>query len=187
MTDDEILKVTVDFVRNSKTNLKLALQVERAMPYVREHIVGVALEAVAECFPQPEWIIDRSNMQSVMEKGASLVLRRKAWTTNESEPAIWLGTDYPCWTDVWIGLYFAGQSSQRLQPIERTVAPLTNCGFEFDANKNQPGVWKHLDGELRDWCGERFLTRILEDGPDRTASEISDELKMIDKFVGSLD
>ena len=186
MTEDVILDVTADFIRSSNTNLRLALQVERAMPSVREHFVRVALEAVEECFPLPEWTIDRPATQNVMAKGASLVLRREAWTANESDPAIWLGTNYPCWTDVWIGLYFAGQSSQRLQPIEQTVAPLTDSGFKFEASEVQPGVWKHLDGELRDWSDERFLTSIVEDGPGRIASAISDELEKIDKFVGSL-
>ena len=187
MTEDVILDVTADFIRSSASNLKLALQVERAMPSVREHFVRVVLEAVEECFPRTEWSIDRSEMQDVRAKGASLVLRREAWTTNQGDPAIWLGTNYPRWTDVWIGLYFAGQSSQKLQPIEQTVAPLTERGFRFDASEDQPGVWKNLDGELRDWSGQRFLTRILEDGPGRIASEVSTELKEIDKFVGSLD
>ena len=186
MTQDVILDVTADFVRSSEANLKLALQVERAMPCVREHFVRATLKAVEECFPRSEWSIGRSEPQDVMAKGAGLVLRRKAWTTNQSDPAIWLGSDQPSWTDVWIGLYFSGQSSQKLQPIERTVAPLTNCGFRFDASEDQPGSWKCLDGELRDWSGERFLTRLLEDGPGRIASEISAEMMKIDKFVRSL-
>ena len=186
MTEDVILDVTADFVRSSKTNLKLALQVERAMPQVREHLVKVTLEAVKESFPRSEWSIDQPASQDVMAKEASLVFRREGWIANQGDAAIWLGTNYPRWTDVWIGLYFAGQCSEKLQPIEQTVAPLTNNGFRFDASEDQPGVWKHLDGELRDWSGERFLTRILEDGPGQIASEISSELKQIDEFVGSL-
>lgn len=186
MTEDVILDVTGDFIRSSAPNLKLALQVERAMPSVREHFVRAALEAVEGCFPRTEWGIDRSEMPDAMAKRASLVLRREGWTTNRGDPAIWLGTNYPGWTDVWVGLYFAGQSLQKLKPIEHTVAPLTNIGFRFDASEDQPGVWKSLDGDLRDWSGERFLTRILEDGPGEIASEISTELKEIDKFVGSL-
>ena len=187
MTEDVILDVTADFIRSSKTNLKLALQVERAMPYVREHLVRAALEALEECFPRTEWTIDRSATQDVMAKEASLVFRREGWIANQGDAAIWLGTNQPCWKDVWIGLYFAGQSSQKVRPIEQTVTPLTNRRFKFEASADQPGVWKHLDGELRDWSGERFLTRILESGPGRIASEISAELKEIDKFVRSLD
>ena len=187
MTEDVILKVTADFVRSSKTNLKVALQVERAMPYVREHLVREALEAVEECFPRTEWTIDRSATRDVMAKAASLVLRRTAWRTNQSDPAIWLGTDRQCWKDVWIGLFFAGQSSKKLQLIEQTVAPLTRSGFTFHALEDGPGVWKSLDAELRDWSGERFLTRLLEDGPGQIALEISSELKEIDEFVASLD
>ena len=186
MTEDVILDVTADFIRSSESNLKLALQVERAMPSVREHFVRAALKAVEECFPRPEWIIDRSKMQNVMTRGATLVLRHGAWTTNQNDPAIRLGTSYPSWRDVWIGLYFAGQSSQEVRSIEQTVAPLTDGGFKFESSENGPGAWRHLDGELRDWSGERFLTRILEDGPGRIASEISSELKKIDDFVGSL-
>ena len=115
------------------------------------------------------------------------MLKREGWITSQVDAAIWLGTNQPYWKDVWIGLYFAGRSSQKIRPIEQTLAPLTNRGFKFEASEDQPGVWKHLDGELRDWSGERFLTRILEDGPGRIASEISAELKQIDEFVGSLD
>lgn len=186
MTEEVILDVTADFIRSSATNLKLALQVERAMPHVRKHLVSVALEAVEECFPRTEWTMDRSAMQDVVAKKASLVLRRKGWITNQDDAAIWLGTNQPYWKEVWIGLYFRGQSSQRLQPIERTVAPLTNRGFCFEASEDQPGVWKHLDGELRDWSDGQFLTRILDDGPNRIASEISAELNKIDEFVRSL-
>lgn len=184
MTEDVILDVTADFIRSSESNLKLALQVERAMPQVKEHLVRAALEAVEECFPRTEWSIDRSATQDVMAKRASLVLRRKAWRTYQSDAAIWLGTDQPCWRAVWIGLYFAGQ---KVQLIEQTVAPLTRSGFAFQASEDEPGVWKSLDAELRDWSGERFLTRLLEEGPGRIASEISSELKEIDEFVGSLD
>ena len=186
MTEDVILDVTADFVRSSKTNLKLALQVERAMPQVRENLVRTALEAVEESFPRTEWSIDRSAMQDVMAKGARMALSRNAWITNQGGPAIWLGTNYARWTDVWIGLYFAGQSSQKLQPIEQKVAPLTHNGFSFEASDDEPGVWKSLDGELRDWSGERFLTRSLKDGPGGIASDISAELKDLDKFVRSL-
>ncbi len=187
MTEDVILDVTADFIRSSKTNLKLALQVEKAMPCVREHLVRAVLEAVEECFPRTEWNIDRSALQNVMAKEASLVLRREAWITKRSDTAIWLGTDPPCWKDVWIGLYFAGLPIQEVQFIEQRVAPLTRSGFTFHALEDVPGVWKSLDGELQDWGGERFLTRILDEGPGRIASEISTELKQIDEFVGSLD
>ncbi len=187
MTEDVILDVTAEFIRSSKTNLKLALQVERAMPHVREHLIKAALEAIEECFPRTEWTIDRSKMQDAMAKRASLMLRREGWTTNQSDAAIWLGTSQPCWRDVWIGLYFDGRSSRKVRHIEQTVAPLTNRGFWFEVSDGQPGVWKSLDAELRDWSGERFLTRLLEDGPGRIASEISAELKIIDEFVGSLD
>ena len=186
MTEDVILDVTADFIRSSATNLKLALQVERAMPHVRKHLIKAALVAVEECFPRMEWTMDRSAAQDVVAKGASLALRRKSWITNQGDAAIWLGTNQPYWKDVWIGLYFGGQSSQKLQPIEQTVAPLTNRGFCFEASEDQPGVWKHLDGELRDWSDERFLTRILDDGPNRIASEISAELNTIEEFVRSL-
>ena len=187
MTEDVILEVTADFVRSSKTNLKLALQVERAMPYVREHFVRAVLEAVEEYFPRSDWSIERLATRNVMANRAGLVLRRKLWGTNRSDPAIWLCTDEPCWKAVWIGLYFHGQSSQKVQPVEQMVTPLTRGGFDFVDSKEEPGVWKHLDADLQDWSGERFLTRILEEGPGRIASEISAELKEIDEFVGSLD
>ena len=187
MTEDFILDVTADFVRSSKSNLKLALQVERVMPSVREHFVKLALEAVEQCFPRTEWTIDRPATQNLMKKKASLALRRKSWTTNERDPAIWLGTNDPCWTDVWIGLYFDGQSSQNVQSVVQMVAPFTRSGFEFDHLSDEPGVWKYLDADLRDWSGERFLTRVLEEGPGRIALEISAELNEIDEFVGSLD
>ena len=188
MCEDVILNVTVDFIRRSKTNLELALNVERAMPHVRQHLVRIALDAVVEKFRQPEseWTIEPLATQYVMEKGAGLVLRRNVWTKNQSAAAIWLWTRKSCWMDVSVGLYFAGQSSQKIQRIKQTVKPLLVSGFTFDvSDENEPGVYKYLDAELRDWSGERFLIRLLEDGPDRIATEISSELNSIDEFVQS--
>ncbi len=183
MTDDVILDVTENFIKDSKTNLKLALQVERAMRSVRESFVREALEAVKKGFRQQEWIID----ESAMANKASLTFRRKAWKTNRSDPTIWLGSDKSSWQSVWIGLYFAGGSLRKVRDIERKVARLTNSGFEFDDSKDTPGAWKYLDGDLRDWSGERFLTRASEkEGPAQIASEVSDELKVLDKFVKKL-
>ena len=186
MTEDVILDVTADFVRSSKTNLKLALQVERAMPSVREHFVRAVLGALEAYFPRPEWTIDRSALQDVMAKGAKLWLASEAWTTYQHETAIWLGSDQPSWKRVWIGLYFTGGSSRKVQPVEQSMAPLAESGYRVEASADEPGVYKYLDGELRDWSGERFLTRSLEDGPDGIASDIFAELKKLDKIVRSL-
>ena len=187
MTEDIILDVTADFIRGSQSNLKLALAVERAMPRVREQIVWATLKAVEERFPRTEWAIDRSAMQDVMARGgSSLLLRRESWQTNLGDAAIWLATNHPGWTKTWIGLYFSRPPPQEMLPIEQTVAPLTSRGFCFEVWDDEPGVWRFLDGELKDWSDERFLTRIVDEGPDRVASEISAELKQIDDFVGSL-
>ena len=58
--------------------------------------------------------------------------------------------------------------------------------YRVETSSDEPGVYKYLDGELRDWSGERFLTRSLEDRPDGIASDIFAELKKLDKFVRSL-
>ena len=186
MTEDVLLDVTADFIRSSKTNLRLALQVERAMPSVREHFVRATLEAVEECFPRPEWTIDQSAMQNVMEKNAQLLLRSSGWETYQDEAAIWLGSDRPGWESVWIGLYFAGRSSQKVQPVEQTMARLANSGYTVEASQDAPGAFKYLDRELRDWSGERFLTRLLDDGLGGIASEISAEMMKINEFIRSL-
>ena len=94
MCEDVILDVTADFIRGSKTNLKLALQVERAMPFVREHFVKATLHAVEERFPRTEWTIDRSGVQDVMAKGASLALRHEGWTTNHGDAAHLAGHEF---------------------------------------------------------------------------------------------
>ena len=157
------------------------------MPYVREHFVRAMLEAVEKCFPQSEWTIDRSCIQHVMAKNAGLSLRSSAWSKYQAKASIWLGSDEPDWKHVWCGLYFTGQSWRKFQSVEQTMAPLTNSGYTVDeADKDAPGVFKYFDRELRDWSEEQFLARILEDGPDRIASEISAELIKIDEFVRSL-
>lgn len=186
MTEDVILNVTADFIRGSETNLKLALQVERAMPQVREHFVRTALEAVEACFPRTEWTIDRSATQDVMAKNAQLLLRNSAWETYQDEASIWLGSDQPGWKSVWIGLYFSGRSSQKVQPAEQTMARLVNSGYTVEASQDPPGAFKYLDRELRDWSDERFLTALLDDGLGRIASQISAEMMKIDEFIRSL-
>ena len=187
MTEDIILSVTAGFIQSSQSNLKLALQVERAMPYVREHFVRAILEAIEKCFPRSEWTIDRSGIQDVMAKNAGLSLRSSAWSKYQAKASIWLSSDKPDWKNVWFGLYFTGRSWRKFESVEQTMAPLTNSGYAVDeADKDAPGVFKYFDRELRDWSEEQFLARILEDGPDRIASEISSELKEIDEFVRSL-
>ena len=187
MTEDVILDVTAEFIRSSESNLKLALQVERAMPSVREHFVRATLEAVEERFPRSEWTIERSALQTVMARNTELSLRNSAWKTYWDEASIWLGSDQPDWKSVWIGLYLTNRASPRVQPVELTMARLANIGYTVNASEDAPGAYKYLDRELRDWSGERFLTRLLKEGANRIASEISAELKKIDEFVGSLD
>lgn len=187
MSEDVIRDVTADFIQSNKTNLELALNVEKAMPHVRQHLVGVALDAVEKKFSRTEWRIERSATQELMDKNANLVLSRYAWTTNQSAAAIWLWSPQKNWMSVQIGLYFTGQFSQEVQLIEqRVVLPLKSSGFKFEDTEDEPGVYKFLDAELRDWSSERFLIRLLEDGGlGRIASEISFELNKIDEFVKS--
>lgn len=186
MTEDVILDVTADFIRSSKTNLKLALQVERALPSVREHFVRVALEAVEERFSGSEWTVDQSGVQNVMARYAQLQFTSSAWNSYRDEASIWLSSDQPGWKRVWTGLYFTGRSSRKVRPVEQTMEPLVDSGYTVQALEQAPGAFKHLDGELQDWSGERFLTRILEDEPGGIASEIATEMMKLDEFVRSL-
>jgi len=186
VTADIVLNVTADFIRSSQSNLKLALQVERAMPNVRENYVRAILGAIEERFPRPKWTIDRSCIQDAMARNAGLAFRSSAWSTFQDKAYIWLSSDQPGWKSVWFGLYFTGRSWRKIQPVKQTMAPLTNSGHTVDASKDEPGVYKYFDRELRDWTDEQFLARILQDGPDRIAFEISAELKKIDKCVRSL-
>ena len=186
MTEDIIVDETAEFIRSSETNLKLALQVERAMPSVREHYVRVALDAVKKEFRPREWIIDEAETQDVMSKDAILGFRRKAWRTNRSAPGIWLSSDKPNWESVWIGVSFTGESSGKVRSIEQTVARLVGHGF-WPLTSDESGAYKYLNEELRDWSGERFLTKIAEEnGPDQIASEICAELKKIDEITRPL-
>ena len=190
MTEDVILDVTADFIRSSEKNLGLALQVERAMPFVRAHFVTIALDSVAKCFPQPDWHIDRTPMQNVMTKNAELKLRNKDWLAGESEDTgtyITLASDLPNWKRVWVGAIFTGRFSQITRDDGQIVAPLAGRGFSFETSEDAPYLWKYLDGELRDWSGEGFLTEMLvEDGRKQIVSDISTALREMDEFVESL-
>ena len=188
VSEDVILDETAEFIRSNKTNLELALHVERAMPRVRGLLVRKALEALEAHFKKEGWVVieDKPALEDVITGQAHLELMtliRKDWSTTR----IVLGAGKQYWKDVWISLYFDRRYSKTVQCIKQEVEPLTMSGFNFDSD-DEPCVWKLLDAELRDWSGERFLTRLLEDkGPDRIASEISSELKKIDEFVRSLD
>lgn len=187
MTEDVIRDVTAEFIRSSQSNLKLALEVERAMPSVREHYIREVLKAVEKRFPDPDWGVDRSKMHNVMAKNASLRLSSSAWKTSQGDAAIWLGSDQSSWSNVWIGLYFTGEASRKDPTIEQKLNN-RNRGFKSDTWQGQPGVYKYLEGELRNWSGRQFLTRIIsdDDGLDQIAKEISAELEELDKFVGDL-
>lgn len=183
MTEDIIVDETAKFIRSSEANLKLALQVERAMRSMREHFVKAALEAVVKRFRRREWTVDRSKLQDVMAEYVYLSLSSSAWMTDQDGAYIGLGSDKADWGKVWIGLWFTAKSSQEVRSIKEKVESLIGSEFRFHASTGYAGAYKYPDGELGDWSGERFLTRILEDGPDQIASEISAELKVLDKFL----
>ena len=183
MSEDVILDETADFIRSNKTNLELALHVERAMPRVRGLLVKDALEAMEEHFKNEGWDIEgKPALEDVMAGYAHLelmTLKRKDWSATR----IVLGAGKQYWNDVWISLYFDRQYLKMVQCIEQEVELLTKSGFNFDADDG-PCVWKLLDAELRDWSDETFLTKLFDkDGLEWIASEISSELKVIDKFV----
>ena len=189
MTEDVILNVTADFIRSSQANLKLALQVERALPSVREHFVRATLEAVEKCFPRPEWIIDRSQIQTLMARNATLILRNKNWHIEgrNSETRITLGSDGRNWTSVWVGAYFSTPDFERVQQDGVIVPRIKSRGFSTETREDVPYFWRYLEGDLRDWSSERFMTEMsCEDGQIQIVSHVSAAIAELDGFIGSL-
>lgn len=185
MTQDLILNETAGFILENKENLKLAIQIERAMPEarkrLRERLIKEVVKALEGRFPEEDW---RDNLHAGWDEGYAQLklIINKIFSSTPEKAEIILGTDKENWSKVWVACYFR-QSSQELPRIKQIVEELTGRGFTSDTN-GRFGVYKYLNGDLRNWNEDQFLARIF-DGDiafDQIVSRISDELEELVKI-----
>ena len=125
MSDDIVVRTTVDFILSSSKNLDLALQVEEAMPEVRADLIREFLESVEARIPPDDWMLQKSGA-GLFKGGAWVGLRGADWPT-EHDPAdqtgILLSTEKAGWTQVYVGVYFSKMLRNRIEECEQDISP----------------------------------------------------------------
>ena len=180
MSEDLVVRTTVDFIRSSPKNLDLALQVEEAVPRLKADLIREFLKSVESRISTDEWQLEWSDA-GLLKGSAWLVLRKVDWPT-DAEPAdqtgIWLGTDKTLWTQVYVGVYLSAELRNRIKSNEPETLPhlrraseelLRGRGWrthEFPEEGlgewNGWATYRYLDEPVYDWGCAQFLRNSLD-------------------------
>ena len=180
MSEDLVVRTTVDFIRSSPKNLDLALQVEEAVPRLKADLIREFLKSVESRISTDEWQLEWSDA-GLLKGSAWLVLRKVDWPT-DAEPAdqtgIWLGTDKTLWTQVYVGVYLSAELRNRIKSNEPETLPhlrraseelLRGRGWrthEFPEEGlgewNGWATYRYLDEPVYDWSCAQFLRNSLD-------------------------
>lgn len=178
MSEDLVVRTTVDFILGSAKNLDLALQVEEAMPQLRADVIGEFLKGVEAELSTSGWRVHKPNVDLLKAK-ARLELCGLDWPM-ESDPAdrtsIGLGTDSPVWGRAFVGVYLSKmlrdrirENKQEIMPaLKQALARLPNeQGWMLHDLSQEHGwsgwaIYRYFDEPLRNWGGAQFLRNSLD-------------------------
>lgn len=195
ISENLVVRTTVDFIRGNAKNLDLALQVEEAMPQLRADLIGEFLKSVEAELSTDEWRVQKSGA-NLLKGYAWLELRRMNWPTIDDpgdRTGIFLQTDRAAWADVYAGVYISektrnriGEYEQRIMPaVKQAAAELpTGTGWkphDFSQGLDQWNGWatyQYFDAPLRNWNCAQFLRNSLD--ADRRRKMIRHVVERID-------
>ena len=179
MSENLIVRTTVDFILGSAKNLDLALQVEEAMPQVRTELIREFLKGVEAELSTDGWRVHKPNAD-LLKARARLELCGLDWP-RESDPtdrtSIRLATDNAVWSQVFVGVYLSKMVRKLIQKNEQEVMPAlkraleklpTGKGWkphEFSQELGGWGGWatyRYFDEPLRNWGSAQFLRNSLD-------------------------
>ena len=181
MNEDLVVRTTVDFIRSSSKNLDLALQIEEAIPRLKEELIKEFLESVKSAVATDEWRSHWSD-PGLFEKYAWLTLRRADWPSDEDPTGhptgILLSTDKAYWGIVYVGIYFSEVTLQRIKTRQQHILPelkqaweklpqgrgWQTIGFPGERLVGLPNyaTYRRFDEPLGDWSSARFLRNSLD-------------------------
>ena len=180
MSEDLVVRTTVDFIRSSSKNLDLALQVEEAMPLLKAELIGEFLESVESRISTDDWRLYKSDA-GMLRGGAWLALHRVNWPTDEDpadQTGIWLGTDRTLWAKVYVGVYLSELTRSRIREDDTEILPnLRRASGELPRGKGwnthefpeeRLGEWRgwatyrYFDEPVHNWGSAQFLRNSLD-------------------------
>lgn len=195
MSENLVVRTTVDFIRGSAKNLDLALQVEEAMPQLRADLIGEFLKSVEAELSTDEWRVQESGA-NLLKGYAWLELRRMDWPAKD-DPAdrtgIFLQTDRAAWADVYAGVYISEKTRKRIEEDEQKIMPAVKQAaaklptgtdwrsHDFSQGLDQWNGWatyRYFDAPLRNWNRAQFLRNSLD--ADRRREMVLDVVDRID-------
>ena len=188
MSEDFVVRTTVDFIRSSSKNLDLALQVEEAMPWLRADLIAEFLECVEAIICTDGWQSHKTDT-GMLKAGAWLAWREVDWPTDD-DPAdktgILLSTDKSNWTQVYVGVYFSKVTRKRVRENEQEILqalreaagrlPTGKGWHKHEFSQESLGGWngwatyRYFNEPIYDWSGARFLKNSLD--ADRKAEMV---------------
>ena len=171
MSNDVIHHATTGHIMASEENLDLALQVEAAMPQVREILIEGVLKGVKEHFSKKDALL--------------LIRRRKSWlkSANDNETGIQLAAGrikgQINWGSVYIGLYLSEKLTKKIEGQPVLNEELTELSSEEPKHRRDRywPMWNLLkncdcSNILRDWSKEEFCKKALN-APEQLADELT--------------
>ena len=179
MSENLVVRTTVDFIRGSAKNLDLALQVEEAMPQLRADLIGEFLKSVEAELATDEWRVEKSGA-SLLKAYAWLGLWRLDWPTEgdpEGRAVIRLQTDRTAWADAYVGVYMSekmrnriGEDEQKIMPAVKQAAAELPIGTDWRSHDFSQGLdqwngwaaYRYFDEPLRNWNCAQFLRNSLD-------------------------
>ena len=196
MSDNIVVRTTVDFIRSSSKNLDLALQVEEAMPEVRADLIGEFLESVEARIPPDDWRLHKSGA-GLFKGRAWLGLRGANWPADHDpadQTGILLSTDKGGWKQVYIGVYFSKTLRNRIEEFEQDISPAlsqaskrlpSGQGWQtHEFSQQSLGKWggwatyRYFDEPIYNWGCAEFMRNSLDAGR---------KLEMVEQVVSRME
>lgn len=189
MTENVLVATTVDFILGSTKNLELALQVEEAMPSLRERLIREVLADVVKRMSADNWQ-DFISESTLFKAHAHLTLWREDWP-KESEPSdqmgILLGTDKANWGQVYVGVYLSQSIREAFENSESSLLKLIIEKYGKPPNEDGWVTYRYLKQPLYDWGSAEFLKSVRDEGRrEALVADIVREIKSFEEDANAL-
>ena len=182
MTENVLVGTTVDFILGSAKNLELALQVEEAMPSLRERLIREVLASVVKRMSADNWQ-DFISESTLFRANAHLTLWREDWP-RDCEPSeqmgILLGTDKAHWGQVYVGVYLSESIREAFENSESSLLQIVKEKYGKPPNEHGWVTYRYLKKPLYDWGSAEFLKSVRDER--RRETLIADIVREIRSF-----
>lgn len=165
MTQDIILKTTVEFIRDNERNLQLAFQVEKALPEVRTELIKEFFKCVEK---QLKENLDTKKGWEIRAKGAEVLwIRKPYWKklrVGEVSSEDWWGIILYPYNGDYEG--YLVLSLTNIKNISEDVKKQIMGEFsksKIDPKSDGQEIWNYLQNDLEDVGSLEFLKKIIDE------------------------